>query len=713
MAETPQLQFAHVLFMDLVGYSNLPNAEQLAAVQELQSLVASQPEFRRASDGGDMLCLPTGDGMALVFFSELIAPLRCAVGISRALHGRRDLPLRIGIHSGPVYRVEDLNANANVSGGGINTAQRVMTCGEAGHILVSEAVARLVEQVGEWPLEDLGEYEVKQATVHVFNIHGRDFGNPVRPSRPAAAPRAAQRIVFLYRRGTQPDEALLQELAAHFSRRGAEVFWDRQIKVGMKWAEEIRRRIFEADAVIPLVSEAAAQSEMLAEELQMAREAQERQGRPRLLPVRVRYAGPLPAGVGVVLDAIEQAAWEGEPDTGRLVGELEEGLEAPVAEPRAASRPLAASAAVPASAGEAVEAVGGAVPLGSRFYVARPTDAAFMTAMGRRDSIVLVNGARQMGKTSLLARGLQQARESGARVALTDFQWLGAEQLASTDALFRAIGEALAEQLDLDVFPDEVWRPGTGATVNFQRYMRRHVLGIPVSGEGLVVSGESESHHSPLTTYHLPPLVWGLDEVDRLFSCSFGSEVFGLFRSWHNARALDPTGPWSRLTLAIAYATEAHLFITDVNQSPFNVGTRVTLADFTPGQVAELNQRYGGPLRGAAELDQFFRLLRGHPYLTRRGLNELVTQGATLDSFEASAASHDGPFNDHLRRILVLLAQDGSLTEVVRGLVRGEPCPNPDAFYRLRSAGLVTGDSPRAARLRCQLYVAYLERHLL
>src|SRR5256885_8625763 len=108
------------------------------------------------------------------------------------------------------------------------------------------------------------------------------------------------------------------------------------------------------------------------------------------------------------------------------------------------------------------------------------------------------------------------------------------------------------------------------------------------------------------------PIFWAMDEVDRIFTCDFGSEVFGLFRSWHNARALDPGGPWSRLTLAISYATEAHLFITDMNQSPFNVGFKVTLEDFNREQVADLNQRYAThsasgypPLRSAAEINRF------------------------------------------------------------------------------------------------------------
>src|SRR4051812_9320779 len=178
MPEPPQLEFAHVLFMDIVGYSAFENPLQLSILQELQRLVRGQAEFERATAAGDLLCLPTGDGMALLFFREPLAPLRCAVQIGRTLRSRPDLPLRMGVHSGPVYRVEDLNANENVSGGGINTAQRVMDCGEAGHILVSEAVARLVEQVGEWPLEDLGEYEAKHGRpLRLFNVYGGDFGN--------------------------------------------------------------------------------------------------------------------------------------------------------------------------------------------------------------------------------------------------------------------------------------------------------------------------------------------------------------------------------------------------------------------------------------------------------------------------------------------------------------------------------------------------------
>src|SRR6185369_11226066 len=238
-------------------------------------------------------------------------------------------------------------------------------------------------------------------------------------------------------------------------------------------------------------------------------------------------------------------------------------------------------------------------------------------------------------------------------------QKLSLQNLESAESFYLALAGLLVEKLDLDVMPSAVWNRQRSPNINFERFLRHEVL------------ARIDGH-----------LVWGLDEVDRLFTCSFGSEVFGLFRSWHNERALDPEGPWSRLTLAIAYATEAHLFITDVNQSPFNVGTRLTLDDFNLREVIDLNQRYGSPLRTGSEVDQFFALLGGQPYLVRRGFNALATGNLSFQEFKAAADSNEGIFGDHLRRILVLLTQDQELSEIVRGILRGQPCPGSAGFYR-------------------------------
>lgn len=489
------------------------------------------------------------------------------------------------------------------------------------------------------------------------------------------APAIRGEIVLLYKRNAHPDEELLGLAESGLRAQGYQVFVDRHLVVGMEWAREIEQRISRAEAVVVLLSAASVQSEMLAYEIQIAREATLRRGgKPLILPVRIKFDGPLPESLAGILDGIQWARWHGPEDDEALLAEISASL---------------GQAGRPPSLPMKLEAVGGAVPLDSSFYVVRPTDEEFCAAISRQDSIVLVKGARQMGKTSLMARGLQEARKTGCTVVLTDLQKLNAAHLQSVDKFFLALAEAIADQVDLDVEPD-ICNSRRGPSMNFERFLRREVL-------------------KKLSSR----LVWGMDEVDRLFTCSFGSEVFGLFRSWHNERSLDPTGPWQNLTLAIAYATEAHLFITDMNQSPFNVGTRLTLSDFTLEQVSELNSRYGSPLNGPRELLQFYELLGGQPYLTRRGLHELASRNLSFSEFESQAARDEGPFGDHLRRILVSLAQDQSLCDAMKGVLAGRPASSPELFYRLRSSGVVTGESVRLMHPRCRLYEIYLTRHFV
>ena len=149
--EKPRVRFelAHVLFIDIVGYSKLRTTEQSTRIQQLREIVRSTEQFRAAESEGKLLRLPTGDGGALVF-RRLEAPVLCAVEIAKALRSHPELPVRMGIHSGPVNEVTDLNEQANIAGAGINIAQRIMDCGDAGHILVSKHAAEDLEQHEEW-----------------------------------------------------------------------------------------------------------------------------------------------------------------------------------------------------------------------------------------------------------------------------------------------------------------------------------------------------------------------------------------------------------------------------------------------------------------------------------------------------------------------------------------------------------------------------------
>ncbi len=181
-----QLEIAHVLFIDIVGYSKLLIHEQLEHLEKLRELVRATETFRAAQAEGKLMRLPTGDGGALVFRTSPEAPVECAVEIARELKKHPALRVRMGIHSGPVKEVTDLSEQGNIAGAGINIAQRVMDCGDAGHILLSKRVADDLEQYAQWRplLHDLGNCKVKHGvTLGLFNLYSDEIGNPEPPKR--------------------------------------------------------------------------------------------------------------------------------------------------------------------------------------------------------------------------------------------------------------------------------------------------------------------------------------------------------------------------------------------------------------------------------------------------------------------------------------------------------------------------------------------------
>src|SRR5437667_736790 len=196
-----KLEIAHVLFIDIVGYSKLLHNEQSEVLRELNEIVRNTEQFRAADAAGALLRLQTGDGVALIFRNSPEAPAQCALEIAEALKNRPRFQLRMGIHSGPVNEVTDVNERANFAGAGINIAQRVMDCGDAGHILLSKHVAEDLEHHERWRphLHELGEVMVKHGvSVQVVSLYNNGLGNPEVPTK-IQRERAARAI--LARRG--------------------------------------------------------------------------------------------------------------------------------------------------------------------------------------------------------------------------------------------------------------------------------------------------------------------------------------------------------------------------------------------------------------------------------------------------------------------------------------------------------------------------------
>lgn len=670
-------EIGHVVFVDIVGFTRMQIEEQTRAVSSLQDAILGSPEYVRALAAGEVYSLDTGDGAAIVFFGDPIAAAQFSVELRLASRLESSYKLRIGINSGPVARMTDLTGKPNVTGSGINIAQRIMDCASPGQVLLSETYADFLGPFEDWSgrIQMVGEFTTKHnMTLRLCELH-------IAPSEPEFADQTARlrfsktpRISIIYKRNTAPDDELLAFLERELAARGASVFIDRHLSVGVEWAIEIEKQIRGSDAVVALISSKSAGSEMLEYEIRTSLDEFEKSGKPRILPIRVQFTDKVPGELGTILDRFHYIVWSGPEDNRMVADSLVRSIE---------------ESGRPAKPQFNLETPGGAMNAQSPFYVERPTDRRFLEAVSQQDSIVLVKGARQMGKTSLLGRAIGEVTRSGGKVVLTDFQVFNESQLSTIESFYKSLMHQIAYQLRLRINLDEIWSEHLGPNMNFEQFMECEIL-------------EKISQ----------PLVWAMDEVDRLFTRPYSSEVFGLFRSWHNRRQLEPHGPWSKFTMAIAYATEAHLFITDLHQSPFNVGTRLELSDFTSEQVSELNKLYGKPLGDEQMLERFYNLLGGQPYLVRRGLDEMVRGSLTLEDLENMADKDEGPFGDHLRRILVSISNAPGLESAVRSILSSDACPDEESFYRLRTAGLVVGQSSASSRMRCILYKAYLERHL-
>lgn len=325
-------------------------------------------------------------------------------------------------------------------------------------------------------------------------------------------------------------------------------------------------------------------------------------------------------------------------------------------------------------------------PLGSGFYVERESDRLMRHALAAGESTILIHGPRQVGKTSLLASALNQARSAETRAVVTDFQVLSKSQLVGAEVFSKCLAAGFALQLGLHFDPDAAWNPWLGPNSNLDLAVA-HLLS---QTEGKVV--------------------WAMDEADRLFGTDFADDFYGLVRSWHNRRALEPDGPFARLALVIAYSIEAHLFIQDIHQSPFNVGLRIPIKDFGLAETAELASRYAINLNPDG-LCRVHELTGGQPFLSRRALECLAEGSYSLESLSQTAADEDGPFGDHLRRLGHLIEQDEANCGQVLEFLRGKPMQNRKALVRLIAAGVLCRHND-GIRFRVPLYREYLLQRL-
>lgn len=487
------------------------------------------------------------------------------------------------------------------------------------------------------------------------------------------------RIFISYKR-TDPDSGVAQALHQALTEAGHDVFLDVTMPVGVRWAEQIERELRRTDFLIALLSEQAVRSDMAIGEIETGLRLNK-----RILPVRLAYREPFRYPLSAWLNHINWAFWDGPPSTPRLAEELKRaaaGVELPIGDGPARSELLQA---LPP---DAITLESGAMDVASPLYVRRRADDVALPAIKRAGQTISIKGARQVGKSSLLMRMIDAALLAGKRVAFLDLQGMDSETLANADVFYRRFCAEIARALESKEPVEPHWDAGLGNVQRCSGYMQ----------DGVLKSSSA-------------PVVLAIDEVDRLFDSPFRSDFFGMLRSWHGKRALPTAPSWKRLDLVLVTSTEPKLLIENLNQSPFNVGERIELTEFSPAEVSQLNQLHGSVL-GPGEEEQLQALIGGQPYLVRRSLYLVASKQISAAELLAGTDLEGGPFGDHLRHVLYLLTGRPALVAGLREALAQGTVRDAVVLDRLRAAGLVRQQGDWVVP-RCELYARYFRKHVL
>jgi AAA-like domain len=456
-------------------------------------------------------------------------------------------------------------------------------------------------------------------------------------------------------------------------------------------------------------------SEMFIREIELARRiATTQQGLPRLLPVRVAFTDALPYPLSASIGSLQYARWDSDDDTGRLLASIEKSLKN---DSRAlgSSPPETSELSLglrPLPRAQIYRGIGGGtgtLATDDLFYVKRAADdTGVSTLRSGPGQTISIKGSRQIGKSSLFVRLLDEALKEGRRAAYIDFGLLNGTW-ESASSFFRYFAAAIAQELKLPGPAGDAWEAQSPA-ISCTSFMETHVLGR--------VNG---------------PLTLGCDEVDVVWGSGFSNEFFSMLRSWHNRRArpaIRGTNPWKSLDILLVTSTEPYLLIDRSEQSPFNVGTVLSLEDFTIDELWQLNERLEKPLQAREDVQQLHELMGGQAYLSRRALHLMTPEGGGMSLPQLQARAHDGqgPFGDHLRMLLSKVVDSDKLVAAFKVVLegRGDSMKNHEqslkkheqslkehepSLLKLTSAGLLRR-SEEGFVPRCGLYAKYFRDRL-
>jgi hypothetical protein len=515
--------------------------------------------------------------------------------------------------------------------------------------------------------------------------------------------------VFISYRSQDPDLSLAKEFYEKLKAAGHQPFMaGASIRLGENWPQRIDQELERADYFLLLLSAKSVASEMVTEEVRRARELRDchPDRKPMILPIRVCF--PMNSNTRLnydlrgYLQRTQQREWNSPADTPVILQELlellaEDGKGATPCPPKESPEPPE-ELPTPTPALETLdrpplpvaepELPEGQVDLASAFYVERPPiESRCYEAIAKPGSLIRIKAPRQMGKTSLMARVLQQAEAKGCLKVPLSFQLADGKVFADLDKFLRwfcaSIGRRLRLPNKLGDYWDEIFGSKDNCTAYFEEYLLAEID---------------------------KPLALGLDEVDLVFQYpEIASDFFALLRAWHEEAKNREI--WKKLRLVVVHSTEVYIPM-NLNQSPFNVGLPVELPEFTSEQVQDLAQRHRLNW-DATQVEQLMVMVGGHPYLVRMALYNVARQDMTLEQLLQEAPTEGGTYGDHLRRHLWNLQQRPELAEAVKQVVAtSNPVRlEPVQAFQLESMGIVHLQGNEVIP-RCDLYRQYFSDRL-
>jgi serine/threonine-protein kinase len=469
-----------------------------------------------------------------------------------------------------------------------------------------------------------------------------------------------------------------QQLCSQLQAVGQTVFMAGEaVRKSTHWFQQFTDALDRCDCYVLLLSPQAALSEMMTEEVRQVRERYDAHDRPRIVPIHMGQVALVNSDLSDHLTRLQAWEWRSPADLPALV----ETIQNPPTETDLPvilfSEHLSTEPELPV----------GQVPLESTFYVERPPiETQCRQEIVHPGALIRIKAPRQMGKTSLMARILDQARKQSHRTVHLSFQLATSDVLSNVDKLMRWFCLCVSRSLRLPNQLAEYWDDIFDGNYNSTNYFEQYLLAASNS-----------------------PLVIGLDEVDRVFAYpEIANDFFGLLRAWYEKAKygdLD-SDTWKKLRLIVIHSTEVYIPM-NLNQSPFNVGLSIELPEFTLAQVDDLVQRYQLDWT-SAQVETLMRLVGGHPYLVRVAMYHVAHQTITFEQMLEQAATESGVYSDHLRRHLWNLEQYPELATAFSDVVMANaPVPlKPILAFKLHSMGLVT-IAGNFVEPRCDLYRQY------